>query len=314
MRNLTRRTTAAVGTGLALALALTACASGGDDPAEPTDGPTQSPADGGDEDLPKDITIAIHNGWDEGIAVSYLWANLLESEGYDVTLEYADPGVVYTGIAGGGFDVNFDMWLPITHEDYLEQYGDDMELLGSWYDDAKLTIAVNEDAPITSLAELAENADAFDNRLVGIEPGAGLTRITKDAVIPTYGLEDMQFIESSTPTMLAELTSATDAGRDIVVTLWRPHWAYDAFPIRDLEDPELALGEAERIEIAARSGFGADFPEVAQWLGAFELTDDQLFSLENIMFNENEGEKNEESVEQWLSDNASFFDDLKAGV
>ena len=289
--------TAAVA-GIALTAGLAACGS--------DDG-----GGGSATDDQQDVTIAIHNGWDEGIAVSYLWANLLESEGYSVELEYADPGVVYSSLAGGGYDVNFDMWLPITHEDYLEQFGDDLELLGSWYDDAKLTIAVNEDAPVTSLAELGDAADEFGGRLVGIESGAGLTRITKDEVIPTYGLEDMEFIESSTPAMLAELTGAIDEGRNVAVTLWRPHWAYDAFPIRDLEDPEGALGDAERIEMAGRAGFSDDFPQFASWLAAFSLTDEQLFSLENIMFNESNGEENEASVEQWLEMNPDFFDEIK---
>ena len=304
MSHRTRRFTTAAVSGLTLSLALTACAG------DSTSGGEGGDAAGTGEDQ-SEVTIAIHNGWDEGIAVSYLWASLLESEGYDVTLEYADPGVVYTGLAGGGFDLNFDMWLPITHADYLEQFGEDMEQLGSWYDDAKLTIAVNEDAPITSLAELADHADAFGGRLVGIEPGAGLTRITKEAVIPGYGLEGIELVESSTPAMLAELTGAVDAGRDIAVTLWRPHWAYDAFPIRDLEDPEGALGAAERIEMVGRTGFAEDFPQVAAWLAAFTLTDEQLFSLENLMFNENEGEDNEGSVEQWLEANAGFFDGIK---
>ncbi|MEK8228064.1 hypothetical protein NKG05_21205 [Oerskovia sp. M15] len=60
----------------------------------------------------------------------------------------------------------------LTHADYKEQYGDDLEDLGYWYDDAKLTIAVNEDAPIDSIDELAANADLFGNRIVGIESGA----------------------------------------------------------------------------------------------------------------------------------------------
>jgi glycine betaine/proline transport system substrate-binding protein len=299
MTHRTRRTTATAATGFSLALVLTAC--GGSTEESDAAAP-------GDQ---QDVTIAIHNGWDEGIAVSYLWANLLEQEGYSVDLEMADPGVVYTGIAGGGYDVNFDMWLPITHEDYLDQYGADLEQLGAWYDDAKLTIAVNESSPITSLDELGASADDFGNRLVGIEPGAGLTRITRDKVIPAYGLEGLEFIESSTPAMLAELTGAVDQERDIAVTLWRPHWAYEAFPIRDLEDPEGALGEAERIEMVGRTGFATDFPQLTAWLAEFTLTDEQLFSLENIMFNENEGTDNEASVGQWLEANADFFDTIK---
>lgn len=222
MRTRTRRTTLAA-SAVAVGLALTACASG-------------SGSAGSDEeerlangDLPE-VAIGVHSGWDEGIAVSALFQTILEEDGYTVESQEADAGVVYTGLTGGDFDVNFDMWLPTTHADYLKEFGDEMEQLGVWYDDARLTIAVNEDAPITSLDELAENAGAFGDRIVGIESGAGLTRITQDEAVPTYGLEDMEFVVSSTPAMLAELKGATDAGENIAVTLWRPHWAYDAYP------------------------------------------------------------------------------------
>ena len=191
-----------------------------------------------------------------------------------------------------------------------------MEQLGVWYDDARLTIAVNEDAPITSIDELAENADAFGNRIVGIESGAGLTRITQDEAIPTYGLDDMEFVVSSTPAMLAELKGATDAGENIAVTLWRPHWAYDAYPVRDLEDPEGAMGEAEEIHTVGRTGFSEDYPTLTKLIEAFTLTDEQLFSLENLMFNEDGGSDPTGSAQQWLDENPDFVTDLKeqAGV
>lgn len=305
MRERSRKTLTTVATGTAALLVLAACA--GDDAGDDPNGADDANA----ED--RAITIALPpGGWPEGDAATYLWANLLESEGYDVTLESGgDMGVIYTAVAGGDYDLFFDAWLPVTHGTYLEEYGDDMESLGAWYDDARLTIAVNDDAPITSLTELAANADAFDGRIVGIEPGAGLTRITKESVIPTYGLDALEFVESSTPAMLAELSGAVDDGRDVVVTLWRPHWAYDAFPIRDLEDPEGTLGDAENIEVVGRAGFAEDHPEMASWLAAFTLTGDQLFSLENIMFNENDGEDPEGSVEQWLEENPDFFDQVK---
>ncbi len=315
----TRRATAAVATGLALTLALAACAGDSDEPTEEPGGDSTDSGDTGDSEAPSDpseITLVLPpEGWPEGVAVTYLWANFFEQEGYDVSLETAgDMGVIYTALAGGQYDLFFDAWLPITHADYFEEYGDSMEQIGAWYDDARLTIAVNEDAPITSLTELADNADAFGNRIVGIEPGAGLTRVTKEEVIPTYGLEGMEFVESSSPAMLAELSGAVEADRDIVVTLWRPHWAYDEFPIRDLEDPEGTLGGAEEIVITGRDGFSEEYPQATAWLENFTLSGDDLFSLENIMFNENEGENREASVEQWLEENPDIFDEIKAGA
>jgi len=267
-------------------------------------------ATGGGADRP--IEIAVFNGWDEGIAASYLWQAILEDKGYAVELTYADVAPVYQGLAGGDFDVVLDTWLPTTHADYLEQYGDDVEDLGAWNDEAQLTIAVNEDAPIGSLDELADSADLFGDRIVGIEPGSGLMRITGDDVVPGYGLDDMELVESSTPAMLAELKKATNAGENIVVTLWRPHWAYNAFPVKDLADPEGLLGDAEGIHSVAATSLHGDFPEVHGWLSDFEMPSDLLYSLEDAMFNEYTGDDYAPIVAKWIADNQEWVDSLTA--
>lgn len=296
------------GTALAAvgALALAGCSAADSEPEAPE-------GSGGATSDMTDLTIGVFNGWPEGEAASFLWQAVLEEQGYDVELEYADAGPVFAGIAGGDYDVALDGWLPMTHADYMEQFGEDLVDLGSWNDDAVLTLAVNEDSPITSIEELADNADAFGNRIVGIEPGAGLTAATQDQVIPTYGLEDMEFVTSSTPAMLAELSSAIDADENIVVTLWRPHWAYDEFPIRDLEDPEGTLGDAEGIHSIARAGFEEDYPQLTQWLQAFTMDSELLFSLENEMFNSDaDASDYEDIVEDWIEANQEYVDSLTA--
>ncbi|RCL90930.1 MAG: glycine/betaine ABC transporter substrate-binding protein [Microbacterium sp.] len=286
----------------AAALALTGCA-GSSDPETTSNAGSGSGAD-------RPIEIAVFNGWDEGIAASYLWQAVLEEQGYDVNLTYADVAPVYQGVSQGDFDVVLDTWLPVTHADYMDQYGDSLEDLGAWNDEAKLTIAVNEDAPIDSLSDLAANADAFNNEIIGIEPGSGLMRITADDVVPGYGLEGMNLVESSTPAMLTELRAATDADENIVVTLWRPHWAYDAFPIKDLEDPDGLLGGAESIHSVASTSFATDFPDVHQWISNFTMDSATLYSLENAMFNEYEGDDYLPVVQEWISENQDWVDSL----
>ncbi|MGC5614583.1 glycine betaine ABC transporter substrate-binding protein [Georgenia sp. Z1491] len=286
----------------AAAPALAACG-GGDDPDE------GAGSDGGDGSG-ETITIGVFHGWEEGIAASYIWKHILEEQGYAVETEHADVGVVFTGLAAGDYDLNFNVALPHNHEDYLEQYGDDIEDLGVWFEDYPNTMVVNDDAPITSLTELADHADEFDNRIVGIEPGAGLTRYVQDSVIPTYGLEDMEFVVSSTPSMLADLQGAIESGENVVATLWRPHWAYDAFPIRDLEDPEGALGPPNDIHTFSSPGFAEEHPEVAEWSGRFAMDDEQVSSLETIMFNELNGEENDEAVDRWVEENPDFVPEI----
>lgn len=297
-----KRLLASLAIGAVAALGLSACA-----PDAGSNGGDGDGANGGDK---TSLTIGVFNGWPEGEAASYLWKIILEDKGYDVTLEYADAGPVFAGLSTGDYDVALDGWLPLTHADYVEEYSDVVDL-GAWNEDAVLTLAVNEDAPITSIDELAANADAFGNKIVGIEPGAGLTQATQEQVIPTYGLEDMEFITSSTPAMLAELSAAIDAGENVVVTLWRPHWAYDEFPIRDLEDPEGTLGAEESIHTMARPGFEDDYPQLAEWLKAFTLDSELLYSLENVMYNVDDVPRDfTDVVTQWMSENQEYVDSL----
>src|SRR5690625_5101810 len=95
-------------------LALVAC---GDD-----GGGETAPESNGGEAQGGSVTIGVFNGWDEGIAVSELWKYVLEQEGYDVTLEYADPAPAFSGVASGDYDFVMDGCLPITHEAYVNEY------------------------------------------------------------------------------------------------------------------------------------------------------------------------------------------------
>ncbi|GAB3576832.1 hypothetical protein GCM10027406_10190 [Leifsonia lichenia] len=257
-----------------------------------------------------EITVAVFNGWPEGEAASYLWKHVLEEKGYSVKFEYADAGPAFAGLSTGDYDVAFDGWLPTTHEAYLKKYGDSLVDLGAWNDEAKLTIAVNKDAPIDSLDELAAHADEFGNRLVGIEPGAGLTEATQNKVIPEYGLGKLDFMTSSTPAMLAELTSAMKSKDNIAVTLWRPHWAYDQFDLKDLKDPKNTLGTAESIHSIGSADFEKKFPEVATWVKSFTLDSKLLYSLENDMFNGKTTSNYDPIVTKWMHEHQQYVDSL----
>jgi glycine betaine/proline transport system substrate-binding protein len=289
----------------AIALAATAC--GSDDDGNDTN----ASGNGGDSSC-ESVTLGFIPSWTDGLSVAYLWKDVLEDKGVEVEFqEIADAAPLYAGLAGGDVDVYPSAWSEVTHADYMGEYGDDIEDLGAWYDGAVLTLAVPEYVDIESIADLQGNADRFDGRIVGIEPGAGLTRTTKEEVMPTYGLDDFTLVESSTTAMLAELQSAVDAQEDIVVTLWRPFWANSEFPVKDLADPEGALGEAEGLHTLARDGFADDCGEVADLMGGFSLTDEQYGSLENLVVNEYGEGKYPEAVEAFFEQNPEVEDALK---
>lgn len=276
----------------AAALGLTACA-GSADPAA-TKG---------------EITIAVFAGWGESVVTSQLWKAVLEDEGYTVELAEADVAPVFAGLSTGDYDLTTQVTLPAIHSSYMDEFGADLEDLGSWYDESVITVAVNADAPIDSLDELAANADAFGDTIVGIEAGAGQTMLMQESVIPGYGLDGMDFTTSSTAAMLAELEAATTAGENVVVSLWEPHWAYAEFPIKNLEDPKGLLGEPDHLHVVSRTGFADEHPEVAAWMSAFEMDKQTLLSLEQALLVDGVDDP-EAALADWMDEHPEVVDAL----
>lgn len=240
--------------------------------------------------------------WDEDIAVTYLWKALLEERGYTVNLVQLDVAPIFAGLATGDIDLFLDSWLPVTHGTYWERFGDEIDHLGVWYDQAVLGLAVPSYVPIDSLAELKDHARQFNRTVVGIDAGAGLMRITREEIMPAYGIGDWQLLEGSTPAMLAELDRAISRGEWTVVTLWSPHWAFATYDIKYLEDPNQIWPPAEEIAVLARRGLGEEDPELVRWMGNFTMDDMALGTLENeINANPNDPEA---AVRAWLSDPA----------
>ncbi len=294
----TLRTTAAITATLALGLGLAACGS--------DDGDSDAKAG----EASKTITLGFIPSWSDGLSTAYLLENQLEKIGYTVEMQtLTDAGPLYAGLSKGDVDMYPSAWPEVTHQDYMTKFGDKIDDIGTYYDTAKLTMAVPEYSKLQSIEDLDANADELNGRIIGIEAGAGLTGVVQDSAIPAYDLSDkFELITSSTPAMLAELKKATESESEIVVTLWRPFWANSTFEMRDLEDPKGAMGEGEGLHFLGTKGFAEEFPEAAELIAGIKLDDEQYGSLEDMVVNEY-GEGNEaDAVEAWLKANPETFD------
>ncbi|GAA0358759.1 ABC transporter permease/substrate binding protein [Actinoallomurus spadix] len=258
----------------------------------------------------KPITIG-YIPWDEDVAVTQLWKTELEKKGYQVTLKQVDIGPMFAGLGQGDIDLYLDAWLPATHADYYNKYKDKLQDIGVWYQNASMQLAVPKNDPANSVADLTGQSARYKGRIVGIEPGAGEMKIVKNKVMPAYGLGDYKLMESSTAAMLAELNRSVQSNQPIVVTLWKPHWAYSKFPIKVLADPKKAFGSAEQAHVIGRAGFSKDFPEVSAWLKRFRMSDPELFPLEDLVINQNKNEP-AKGVAEWEKQHPDFVKRMTA--
>ncbi|MFE3186343.1 ABC transporter permease/substrate binding protein [Streptomyces violascens] len=247
--------------------------------------------------------------WDEGVASTFLWKELLERRGFTVDARQYEAGALYTGMAGGQIDFETDSWLPTTHAQYWAKYKDKLEDMGSWYGPTSLELSVPSYVKdVNSLDDLKGKGAEFQNRIVGIEPSAGETGILKDKILKEYGLDgEYKVVDGSTPGMLAELKRAYAKKEPIVVPLWSPHWAYNTYDLKKLKDPKGVWGKGDGVHTLARKGFASDNAEVGNWLKNFKMDEKQLTSLEAKIQSTGKG-KEQDAVRAWLKENPGLAD------
>lgn len=251
----------------------------------------------------KKINIAYAN-WAEGIAMTYMTKVIFEGQGYEVKLQNADIAPIFTSLSRKKADVFMDVWMPTTHRDYMEQYGDELEIIGDAYDNARIGLVVPKYVTINSIEELNANKERFSGKIIGIDAGAGIMKASEQAVID-YKL-DLKLMTSSGPAMTASLKKAIDNGEWIVVTGWSPHWMFDRFELKILEDPKKVFGAAEMIHTVTWKGFNEQDPFAAKLLSNVRLTDKEISSLMTMM--ETTEGKEEDAAREWIEANKELVD------
>ena len=301
------RITALAALGVAAALTLVGCASDGAGGTLEMAG--KAPSNGAGAGDKGTITIGFLPSWTDGLSTAYLLQDQLGKMGYDVKMQtLSDAGPLYAGLSQGDVDIFPSAWPEVTQKAYMDQYKVSIEDLGTYYGNARLTIAVPTYSDIDSIDQLKGNASTFGGKIIGIEPGAGLTAQTQK-MMPEYGLDgEYQLVTSSTAAMLTELKSATEKKQDIAVTLWRPFWANSAFPVKDLKDPKGAMGKPEGLHFLGAKGFAEKHPEVAEMIGKIKLDDAQYGSLEDMVVNRFGEGKEPQAIDKWIQEHGGDFD------
>ena len=241
------------------------------------------------------------------VSYSNLSKIALEEQGYEVIITNLQIGLIYGELSkdNPNGDVFLDAWLPNTHKPYWEDYGDDLVKLGESFSEGTTGLVVPSYVPINSIEELNEYKDKFKSKIIGIGSGAGIHASTYKA-IEEYDLELAQ-ITSSGPAMVAALEKATKREEWIVATGWKPHLKWLEFDLKYLDDPK-GVYPKDVCAIVSRKGFEEDMPEVAHFFKNFNLTEDQLYELMDLV-NDKGGEAgaqiwydaNKEMVDAWYT-------------
>ncbi|RUR28945.1 choline ABC transporter substrate-binding protein [Vreelandella andesensis] len=259
-------------------------------------------------------------GWTDITATTALASEVLEALGYETRIDTVSVPIAYAGMRNNDFDVFLGNWMPSMasiSDPYVER--GEIERLAVNLEGAKYTLAVPQyvyDAGVTSVTDLAEHADQFDQRLHGIEAGNDGNELIEQMIDDNaYGLGDWQVVDSSEAGMLAELRARVPNENWMVFLGWEPHPMNTNFDIAYLSDADDYFGPnlgGATVHTNTRAGFVEACPNVGELLKNMTFTlkmENQLMSA--IM---DDGVDPREAANRYLSENGDVLEAWLEGV
>lgn len=235
--------------------------------------------------------------WETEVASTHVVGQVLEDLGYDVTLTPLDNGIMWEALANGEVDGMVSAWLPQTHAPQVEKYKGRIDDLGENLIGGKIGLVVPSYMDVDSIEDLTNEAG---KTITGIEPGANITGTTEKAYEIYPNLEGWTVLSSSSVAMTGALKQAIQNEEEIIVTGWSPHWKFNLFDLKYLDDPKGMYGTEEYIGTFARNGFKEDNP------GAYSVLDNFHWNpedIESVMYDIMEGMDPKDAAKKWIEEN-----------
>lgn len=230
---------------------------------------------------------------------AYLSKEILENNGYEVSIKRAQVGMLFQSLASGDIDAYIDIWAPTLQASYLKEYKGQFEFAGTLYSNAPIGIVVPKYMKkVNTVPDLKKYRAKFDGKIYAIEPGTGTSETTKK-LIKAYNL-DYKMVNSSEQGMLAAAKKKISANKPIAFQGWHPHLMFRMFDIKMLKDPKQVF-PSDSVKI----GVATDLKEKSPT--AYTLFSNMSFSIDEVekwlLKMENEGKDPETLAEEWVNNN-----------
>lgn len=256
-------------------------------------------------------------GWTDITVTTAVTSEVLHALGYQTTTNMISVPVTYKSLQNKDIDVFLGNWMPSMAAD-IKPYADNgsVETVRANLEGAKYTLAVPQyvyDAGVKSFADIAKNADKFDGKIYGIEPGNDGNRLIQGMIDKnTFDLGKFKLVESSEAGMLSQIQRAERRQQWVVFLGWEPHPMNTRFKMAYLEGGDDVFGPnfgGATIYTNVRKGYVQECPNVGKLLTNLSFTLDMENQLMDRVLNEKDNprraarlwlQRNPEQLETWL--------------
>ncbi|MEM6941471.1 MAG: choline ABC transporter substrate-binding protein [Pseudomonadota bacterium] len=259
-------------------------------------------------------------GWTDITATTAATTLVLEALGYETEVKILSVPVTYTSMAAGDIDVFLGNWMPTMEADIAPyREAGTVDTVRANLQGAKYTLAVNQaaaDLGVTSFAAIADQAEALDAKIYGIEPGNDGNRLIQSMIDDNaFGLKDFEVVESSEQGMLAQVKRLDRRGEPIVFLGWEPHPMNANFSLTYLEGGDDFFGPdlgGATVFTNTRAGFVSECPNLGKLLNNLEFT----LAMENEIMGAilDDGQEPREAAGAWIKGNSGVLSSWLDGV
>ena len=259
-------------------------------------------------------------GWTDITVTTAVTSEVLHALGYQTTTNMISVPVTYKSLQNKDIDVFLGNWMPSMAAD-IKPYADNgsVETVRANLEGAKYTLAVPQyvyDAGVKSFADIAKNADKFDGKIYGIEPGNDGNRLIQGMIDKnTFDLGKFKLVESSEAGMLSQIQRAERRQQWVVFLGWEPHPMNTRFKMAYLEGGDDVFGPnfgGATIYTNVRKGYVQECPNVGKLLTNLSFTLDMENQLMDRVLNEKDNPRR--AVRNWLKRNPERLDAWLKGV
>ena len=241
-------------------------------------------------------------GWTDNTAQNGLFKNVLKGLGYEMEDQVLALPVIMESLKNKDLDLFLDNWMPSNAanvQPYLDAKSLDMlepNLTGAGYGPVVPDYVAA--AGVKDIKDLAANADKFDKKFYGIEPGNDGNKIVQAKIDdPANGLKGWELVESSEQGMLAQAEKSMKKQEWIAFLGWAPHPVMGQMKLVYLTGFEKdGFGDAQ-IKTLTRPGYSAECANVGKLLANLKFT---LPMESTIMDAIGGGADGEKAATDWL--------------
>lgn len=211
-------------------------------------------------------------GWTDITATNAVANVVAKGLGYTADIKTLSVPIGYESMKTGEIDVFQGNWMP-AQQHFIDDLtkADAIEHLAQNLTGAKFTLAVPKymaDNGIKDFADLASQADAFEHKIYGIDPGAPANANIQSMIDKNdFGLQGWEVVESSEQAMLAQVERAGKNQDAIVFLAWAPHPMNTQFDLVYLSGGDAYFGPdfgGAQVHTLARKGYSAACPNAAK--------------------------------------------------